>query len=165
MWPLSLTQSCNVARWLGTEMTRTAGTQHGGDCPVPGIILWCGSEGKLGNGFRGWICTESLAVNNAYLAVAKMCSYLGDHCTDRTSALWPGWRNKLFFITRQCVGATIHTYMCMWQNWEDNYLCSQPLTLKNMNPWTRLQVTQLDFRVFCANWKHRDKVPNHYFFF
>lgn len=27
--------------------------------------------------------------NGVYLAVAKMCSYLGDHRTDSTSALWP----------------------------------------------------------------------------
>lgn len=36
---LSLTPCCNVARWAGTEMTRPAGTQHGEDCPVTGIIL------------------------------------------------------------------------------------------------------------------------------
>lgn len=33
---------------------------------------------------------------SAYLAVAKMYSYLGDHCTDRTSALWPGGKNMPF---------------------------------------------------------------------
>lgn len=31
----------------------------------------------------------SVADTEAYLAVARMCSYLGDHRTDRTSALCP----------------------------------------------------------------------------
>lgn len=55
MVTLSLTQGCDSARWAGTEMTRTAGTQHGGDCPLPGIIHGSGSEGKLADGFRGLI--------------------------------------------------------------------------------------------------------------
>lgn len=39
-----------------------------------------------------------MATNRAYLAEAKICSYLGDHRTDRTSPLWPGMENCLFIM-------------------------------------------------------------------
>lgn len=64
----SFTVGRRGVRW--TERTRTAEIQHGGAPSFSLPRLW----GKT---------------TYAYLAEAKMCSYLGDHRTASTSALWP----------------------------------------------------------------------------
>lgn len=64
-----------------------------------------------------------MAVTEAYLAVARMCSYLGDHRTDRTSALCPK-RRKSCLCIQVCLTAGRG---CV------NILEKRPLTLKYVN--------------------------------
>ena len=63
---------------VGAEMTKSAGTQHGG------IVLYLA---LFFDKFLVMISESETKTKSSYLAVAKMCSYLGDHRTDSTSAL------------------------------------------------------------------------------
>lgn len=114
-----------VARWTGSEMTRTTGARNSWHCPLTGIFYFYMAVRTNTAMISG---KESSQKNSAtYLAVAKMCSYLGDHRTERTSALWPKQGKWLL--------------MRLGWKWWYLQLMTGPLTLKNMNPWSRLQVT------------------------
>lgn len=57
--------------------------------------------------------------------MAKMCSYLGDHCTDRTSALWPEGEGISMFITPcVCTRVSLSTFGSWQQQQKDDKQCN-----------------------------------------
>lgn len=103
-------------------------------------------------GSNTWFQWGNRALNGPYLAVAKMCSYLGDHRTDRTSALWPKWES--YCLLYLCIQKWLHK--CL-------HLIHWPCRIWIFDPDLKSHSWILGFLVPTA--KHRQSLERHIYYF
>lgn len=143
--------------------------------PWLSVAMWpdgweLGWQELLGYTMVGLSCTQHLPFDASLRANSVMVSHIEapqkEWQLSVPTWLWP--RYARIWVTIAQTGLLLcdlrqgkwYVYpRCVWGTlrWKRKYVWSGTLTLKNVNPRARLQVTQLDFRVFGADWKFRDK--------